>query len=97
MRNYPLEMYRNLFKAVDLLDKLFQQAFVIASEVKLLRQFFLAHQPIDDTGPLLSALELADKLKVTKRTIDRWAKAGKLVAYPVGNRLYFRFGENPAI
>ncbi|WP_069658060.1 helix-turn-helix domain-containing protein [Arcticibacter eurypsychrophilus] len=97
MKNYPLEIYKNLFKAVDLLDKLFQQAFVIATEVKLLKQFFLDHEPLDYSGPLMSADEMAGRLKVTKRTIDKWAQAGKLVPYPIGNRKYFKFGENPKI
>lgn len=93
MRNYMLEISRSLFKAIDLLDKLFQQTFVIITVMREVRQLLLDQIGQTEGEALLSMDEMASKLRVSRRTIDIWTKGGKLDEYRVGNKPYYRFSE----
>ena len=66
MRNYPLEMSRNLFKAVDLLDKLFQQTFVIITVMREVRQLLLDQ---------VSRIETITDPKIYEKFYDSLSKA----------------------
>ena len=93
MRNYMLEMSRSLIKAIDLLDKLFQQTFVIVSVMREVRQLLLDQLGKVEEEMLLSQDEMASKLRVSRRTIDHWTQIGKLDSYRIGNKSYYKFGE----
>lgn len=45
------------------------------------------------TGQLIKIKELCDILKVSKVTVFAWIKSGKIKAYHVSSRLYFKKDE----
>ncbi len=64
----------------------------IAATVKLeLATFFKDMQQQPDEW--LTRDELKTMLKVSISTINNWKKSGKLIAYGIGNKVYFRRSE----
>lgn len=48
---------------------------------------------IDLDYSLLSRVETCEILKINKTTLWNWTKKGKLIAYGIGNRVYYKRGE----
>lgn len=65
----------------------------IAAAVKKQLQDWTAEivaKPIDE---LMSREEAAEYLRVSISTINNWRRSGKLVAYGLGNRVFFKRSE----
>ncbi|MHB1107769.1 MAG: helix-turn-helix domain-containing protein [Lutibacter sp.] len=67
----------------ELLEKLKDQNIIFIKSI--LEEHFKKQ---DDT--LLTRQETADYLKINLSTLWQWQKKGKLPAYSIGNRIYFR-------
>lgn len=71
----------------DFIDSLKEQ-LVPELEARLAEQF----QPKQPTE-YLSRNEVCDMLKIDLSTLHRWRKSGELIAYGLGNRIYFKRHE----
>jgi excisionase family DNA binding protein len=49
--------------------------------------------PTQFSQPYLSRLQVCDLLGITLPTVNDWAKRGILIAYRLGNRIYFKPNE----
>ena len=61
----------------------------IKAEIELLKKDFQPKEPLE----YLSRQEVADLLKVDLSTIHNWTKKGKLKAYGIGHRVYYKRQE----
>jgi excisionase family DNA binding protein len=61
----------------------------LKSEFETLKQEFQPKQPPE----FLTRNEVRDLLKVDLSTVHNWTKRGKLKAYGIGNRVYYRRDE----
>lgn len=73
---------------MDELNAVFENSFIPNLEKRLSKQF----QP-KEPEEYLSKKETSSLLKVTLSTLDRWTKEGLLIAYGMGNRVYFKRSE----
>lgn len=65
---------------------------IIASLKELVREIEEKRQPAQRTE-YLSRQQLADWLGVDLSTIHNWKKRGKIIAYSIGNRVYYKREE----
>lgn len=61
----------------------------LKSELDTLKKDFQAKEPTE----FLTRNEVRDWLKVDLSTVHNWTKKGKLKAYGLGNRVYYRRSE----
>jgi len=61
----------------------------IRQELEQLKTEFQPKQPTD----LLTRNEVRELLKVDLSTVHNWTKKGKLKAYGIGNRVYYKRNE----
>jgi excisionase family DNA binding protein len=47
----------------------------------------------DESDIYLTRQEVADKFKCDLSTVHNWTKSGKLKAYGIGNRVYYKLSE----
>lgn len=50
-------------------------------------------EPTEQTDPLLTRKETCELFKVNYTTLWSWTKKGYLVAYQIGNRVYYKRNE----
>lgn len=63
---------------------------IIAEKLLAKLETRLAKQNDDD---LLTRAETAEILKVKSSTLWNWTKSGRIIAYGIGNRIYYKRGE----
>jgi excisionase family DNA binding protein len=67
-------------------DRIFKR---VKAELEELKKDFQPKQPPE----FLTRNEVRDLLKVDLSTVHNWTKRGKLKAYGIGNRVYYRRDE----
>ncbi|WP_026709336.1 helix-turn-helix domain-containing protein [Flavobacterium frigidarium] len=54
---------------------------------------FRKNIPIDNPDELLTRAEASSLLKINITTLYNWTKKGQIIAYGIGNRVYYKRGE----
>lgn len=49
--------------------------------------------PIENQDELLTRAEASNLLKINITTLHNWTKKGSIIAYGIGNRVYYKRGE----
>lgn len=93
MKNHLLSLSRSLFKAINLFDSLLAQAFVMITELKEIKELLRVQNEQSEGLLLLTAEEVATKLKVNFRTLTAWSQAGKLTTVKIGSKTYYLASE----
>lgn len=66
---------------------------LITRVVKDQLQEFKKNVPTENPNELITRAEACTLLKINITTLWNWTKKGKVVAYGIGNRVYFKKGE----
>lgn len=66
---------------------------LIARVVKMQLEEFYESQPTNAKEVLLTREEACTFLKINKTSLWKWTKNGKLKAYGLGNRVYYKRAE----
>ena len=61
----------------------------VKTELELIKDQFQPKQPTE----YLTRSEVAELLKIDLSTVHNWTKRGKLTAYGIGNRVYYKRSE----
>lgn len=88
--NNLLSLSRNVFKAVNIFEKLFEQTFVVIAELREIKELLRVENLEGRDQRLLCAEEMEKKLRVTRRTLTSWGQTGKVRAYRIGKKNYYR-------
>jgi hypothetical protein len=56
-------------------------------------EVFRKNLPTENPDELLSRAEACNLLKVNLTTLWNWSKKGKIIAYGIGNRVYYKRAE----
>lgn len=54
---------------------------------------FVKKLPIENPDELLTRVEASNLLKINITTLHNWTKKGQIIAYGIGNRVYYKRGE----
>jgi hypothetical protein len=54
---------------------------------------FKKNVPTENPDELLTRAEACALLKINITTLHNWTKKGKIIAYGIGNRVYYKRGE----
>lgn len=54
---------------------------------------FVKNVPIENQDELLTRVEASNLLKINISTLHNWTKKGNIIAYGIGNRVYYKRGE----
>jgi hypothetical protein len=54
---------------------------------------FKKNRPTENPDELLTRAEACILLKINITTLHNWTKKGKIIAYGIGNRVYYKRGE----
>ena len=54
---------------------------------------FVKNVPIENPDELLTRVEASNLLKINITTLHNWTKKGNIIAYGIGNRVYYKRGE----
>ena len=65
---------------------------IIASLKEMVRKIEQRHK-VESRPEYMTRQELADWLKIDLSTIHNWKKRGKITAYSIGNRVYYKREE----
>lgn len=90
MTNYLLKISRSLFKLLTAFDDLLRFEATVVEELKAIKDLLSDKKPKVPDRSLLTVEDLALKLHVTKRTIYKWERAGKLVSTRMGAKRYYK-------
>lgn len=66
---------------------------LITRVVKEQLQELVKNVPIENPDELLTRAEASYLLKINITTLHNWTKKGKIIAYGIGNRVYYKRGE----
>ncbi len=66
---------------------------LITRLVKDQLQEFLKNTPTDNPEELLTREEACNLFKINPSTLWHWTKKGKIIAYGIGYRVYYKRGE----
>ena len=66
---------------------------LITRVVKEQLQEFKKNVPIENPEDLLTRTEASSLLKINITTLHNWTKKGSIIAYGIGNRVYYKRGE----
>ena len=66
---------------------------LITRVVKEQLQEFKKNVPIENPEELLTRIEASSLLKINITTLHNWTKKGNIIAYGIGNRVYYKSGE----
>lgn len=66
---------------------------LITRVVKEQLQEFVKNVPTENPDELLTRAEACALLKINITTLHNWTKKGKIIAYGIGNRVYYKRGE----
>lgn len=88
--NSLLSLSRNIFKAVGIFEKLFEQSSTVITELREIKELLQVENMEGRDQRLLCAEEMERKLRVTRRTLTSWGQTGKVRAYRIGKKNYYR-------
>jgi hypothetical protein len=54
---------------------------------------FVKNIPIENPDELLTRMQASNLLKINITTLHNWTKNGQIIAYGIGNRVYYKRGE----
>lgn len=66
---------------------------LITKVIKDQLQEFVKNVPTDNPDELLTREEVCKLLKINPTTLWHWTKKGKVIAYGLGYRVYYKKGE----
>ncbi|WP_233264567.1 MULTISPECIES: helix-turn-helix domain-containing protein [unclassified Flavobacterium] len=66
---------------------------LITRVVKEQLQEFVKNIPTENPDELLTRAEACTLLKINMTTLWNWTKKGKIIAFGIGNRVYYKRGE----
>jgi hypothetical protein len=66
---------------------------LITRVVKDQLQEFLKTEPTENPNELITRAEACALLKINITTLWNWTKKGNIIAYGIGNRVYYKKGE----
>tara|TARA_R110000868_G_scaffold138428_4_gene352556 strand:+ start:16970 stop:17248 length:279 start_codon:yes stop_codon:yes gene_type:complete len=66
---------------------------LIEKSVSKQLETFVKNVPIENQDELLTRMEASNLLKINISTLYNWTKNGTIIAYGIGNRVYYKRGE----
>lgn len=81
----------NQVQLVQLDQEEFKQSIINALKEALIKEIESIHKK--QNSDYMSRHELAEWLKIDLSTIHNWSKSGKIKAYRLGNRVYYKREE----
>ena len=84
-------MMQKAIQFIQVTPEQFQEQIIngVKTQIEILKVNFQPKQPTE----FLTRNEVKDLLKVDLSTVHNWTKKGKLKAYGIGNRIYYRRNE----